>query len=645
VGIAALSVGIALVALASVLFAATLGVSGRADFLVASLVLAAAMVVGEAILLSLVRELTREALLAAQMLWLAAAFGLWQQRGRPRPPSFRPPSARTLLRGARTHPLLATLLLVVVLALTFEATLAVTVAPNEYDTLGYHLPRAAFWLQYHSALQFNPGEVGEEQVAPPNAELLIAWTMALSRSDRFAQLVQWLALVGLLAAIFSGSRLAEIARSHAAFLAGLFALYPVTLLESATGQNDIVLAFFLTAAVVFAVSGTRQRALGRLIVASLAGGLAIGTKLDVALALPAVLLILLATWRAERPPRRLVLHGLALTLAAAAALGSFVYVQNIVNTGTVTGFSGTPPGDWVKTNPLADAAQDAWNLLDAPGLPQPAWLAHPLQHLANRLFADVHGADFQVPPSPAIRREADPDTSAYGLVGLLLVAPLVLIALVWRRTPGALRVLALGAVSYFVVCTLVLGYSDEDGRFLMPAFVLATPLLVLLVRRRGGAFVALALALLTLPGTLLHDVYKPVLATEGAPSIFSLDRIGEQTIDNDLAPLGPPLHRLNAIVRPHDALGFLYQEGFPEYLLFGEPLQRRLVGFSEPNQVSAQALRSKGLRGLFIAFADRPPCNGDRCIPHASGLHFVPLGGASYFVTAAASAPWKAKSR
>lgn len=173
-GIGLLSIGVALLVLASVLFAATLRVDGRADFLVASLVLAAAMVVGEAILLSLVRVLTREALLAAQLLWLAAALAAWQRRGRPRPPSFRPPGFRSLLSAARAHPLLATLLLVVVLALSLQAILAIAVAPNEYDTLGYHLPRAAFWLQYHSALQFHPGEVSEEQVAPPNAELLSA---------------------------------------------------------------------------------------------------------------------------------------------------------------------------------------------------------------------------------------------------------------------------------------------------------------------------------------------------------------------------------------------------------------------------------------------------------------------------------------
>jgi hypothetical protein len=269
-----------------------------------------------------------------------------------------------------------------------------------------------------------------------------------------------------------------------------------------------------------------------------------------------------------------------------------------------------------------------------PGLPQPVWLARPLQHLANRLFADVHGADFQVPPKPALRSEADPDTSAYGLLGLLLVAPLVLLALLRRRTAGALRLLALAALSYFVAATLVLGYSDEDGRFLLPAFVLATPLLALVVRRRSGALLAFGLALLTVPGTLLHDVYKPVLPTEGTPSIFSLDRIGQQTIDNDLAPLRPALRRLNQIVRPHQALGFLYQEAFPEYLLFGQPLQRRLVGF-EPDQISARTLRANGVRGVFIAFGDQPPCQRGQRIPDPSGLRIASLGSGSYFVTPA----------
>jgi dolichyl-phosphate-mannose-protein mannosyltransferase len=634
-GIGLLSVGVALLAGAALLGAAVLELDGVAELVVATLVLAAAIVVGDSIVLSLLRELTAAALLGAQALWLIGAFWLWRSRGRPRLPALRPPGARAVAGRIRAHPLLAVLVAAAIVALSLQAVLAVTIAPNEYDSLGYHLPRAAFWLQYHSALQYHPGALDDpEQSAPPNAELLVAWTMALTRSDAFAQLVQWIALLGALAAIFCGARLLGEPRARAAFAAGVFALYPEPLLESATAQTDVVLTFFLAAALVFAVSGVRRGRLGRLVVAALAAGLAIGTKLDASFALPAALLILIPSVRAVGPPRRLVLAGLGLALAASVALGSFVYVQNLANTGTLTGFSGTLAGDFVKTNPLADSAHAAWNLLDAPGLPQPRWIARPVQRLANAVFADVHGADFPVPPDPAIREESNEDTSAYGLAGLLLVVPLALCALLRRGTPPARRLLAGGAVGYFLCLPLVIGYSDEEGRLLMPAFALATVLLAAAVRHRWVAVAAVALSLATLPGALLEDVYKPI-ASSGTPSIFSLDRIDQQTIDDDLAPLGPALHRLDGLVGRHEALGFLQQDNFPEYLLFGEPLQRRLVGFDR-DQVTAGALRASGLRALFIGFADQRPCTHRECLGRAAGLRVRPLGGSSYLVTLAA---------
>lgn len=631
-----LSLGVVLLAGAALLGAAVLDLDGVAELVVAALVLAAAIVVGESIVLSLLRELTAAALLGAQALWLIGTFCVWRRRGRPRPPALRPPGMRAVASRVRAHPLLAVLVAAVVAAISLQAVLAVTIAPNEYDSLGYHLPRAAFWLQYHSALQYHPGALDDpEQSAPPNAELLVAWTMALARSDSFAQLVQWLALLGALAAIFCGARLLGESRARSAFAAGVFALYPEPLLESATAQTDVVLTFFLGATLVFAVSGVRRGELGRLVVAALAAGLAIGTKLDAAFALPAALLILVPTVRTVRPPRRLVLAGVALALAASVALGSFVYIQNLANTGTLTGFSGTLAGDFVKTNPLADSAHAAWNLLDAPGLPQPRWIARPLEHLASSVFADVHGADFPVPPDPAIREESNEDTSAYGLAGLLLVVPLTLSAVLGRRTPAARRLLALGAVAYFLCLPLVIGYSDEEGRLLMPAFALATVLVAPAIRRRGVAAAALVLSLATLQGTLLDDVYKPVRASPGTPSIFSLDRIDQQTIDDDLAPLGPALHRLDGLVGRHQAVGFLQQDNFPEYLLFGEPLQRRLVGF-DPDQITAQTMRADGLAAVFIGFADQPPCTHDRCLEQAAGLRLRPLGGSAYLVTLAA---------
>ncbi len=626
--IASLILGAALLAPAAALLAALLARgASRAEFVVAALLCAFAIVVGESILLSLVHALTRPALLAAQAIALAAVLLAWHRAGRPRPPSFRTPPRHAIVRAARAHPVVALLIALTVLTLAFQAFIAISVAPNEYDTLGYHLPRAAFWLQHHSALQYNPGASDDpEQVQPPNAEIVIAWTMSLTRSDSFAQLVQWFALIGVLAALFAGTRVLGFTRSAAAFVAALFALLPLVQLQSSTGQNDIVLTFVLVGGLLFAVQGIRLRSLGRLALAAIAAGLAVGTKYDAALALPAVLLIVGAQLRRSRPPAALVLRAGALLLAATLVLGSFNYVQNLVNDHSLTGFSGALPGDWVKTNPLADTVHNAWDMLDAEWLPQPSFIANSLQHLANHVFSDVHGADFQNPPQPAINNGVDPASSAYGLIGWLLLVPAILLAIFRRRTPPALRILALASASYFLALTIVIGYADETPRFLMPAVALAMPLLAPLERRTWTAALAAVLVIATLPGTLVKDDYKPL------PSVFSLDRIDQQTLDNDLTSLGPGLHRLAALVPKHAALGFLQQDNFPEYLLFGEPLQRRLVGL-DPPQITARTLHAQHLTALFIGFADQPPCSGRLCLAPTPGLRITRIGSDSLLVT------------
>ena len=628
-----LLLGAGLLAATAVALAAALRIAGRAHFVAGCLVLAAAVVVGESIGLSLARALTGPALLAAQALGLLAGLTAWVARGRPRPPSFRPPPPRELLRAARSQPPVALLVGLVAVALALQAVVAVAVAPNETDSLAYHLPRAAYWLQNHSALQYYPGALDDPtQSHPPNAELLVAWTMALSRSDTYAQLVQWLALVGAIAMIFAGARMVGLRRAQSAFAAGVFALLPIPLIQSATTQSDLLLTFLLLAALVFAVTGLRTRARAPLLVAALAAGLAAGTKLDFVFIAPAAALILGATIRATRPPLRLVAFGVAATLAAAAGLGSFNYVQNELNTHTLTGFSGTPNGDFIKAGPLLDAARTAWNMVEAPALPVPDWVSDPAEAVVAPLFKGLHGSYFDA-PSPAIASFANADSSAYGLVGLLVLLPLLAVAIVSPRARRWQRLLALCAVSYFAVYSLALGYNPESGRYLMPAAAMAAPLFGLLARRRAAALATVTLLVATIPGALLHESYKPILAGGGAPSIFSLDRLGQQTIDDDTL-LGP-LRRLATLVGPHDALGFIAQDNLEDYLLFGEPLARRLVAFDHPAKVTRRLLRAWRLRYLFVAFADQSPCVGRVCLTHRAGLRFTSLGDQAYLVAIA----------
>jgi len=625
---------IALLGASSVLLAASLRVAGRAAFAVATGLLAAASVVGISILLSFAHLLTPAGLLVAEAILTLAAAGIWRRVGAPRPPSVQWPGWGAALAAARAHPPLVILLFAVVVGVGVQALLAVVVAPNESDALGYHLSRSAYWVLHHSALQYQPGQLDDpELAAPPNAELLLTWTMALSRGDHLTQLVQWVTLGELALSLFALARLLGFRRPNALWAAAVFVLLPEPLLQGATDQNDLLVAFFLLAGGYFAVLGLRDGRLGEVALGAVGAGLAAGTKLTAALALPAALLIIGAVLWSRPAARRLVGPGLLALAASVVAFAAFNYVQNVIHTHTLTGFSGTPVGDFVRSSPPLDVARVGWNLLDAPGLPVPDWLQNAFGPLAHRLFHGVHGSGFSV-PDPPIRTDVLEDESGYGPVGLLVLVPLVIAALLARRRPPGERLVAGGAVLYCLACALALGYTPEGARYLMPAVALAAPLLAR-TARGPRAWVVLALALSTLPATLLTNTNKPVRSDLVGRSIVDMDRLAQQTIDSTLHSIAEPIRRLNRRIGPTAPVGFIRQDDFFDYLLFDSGLRRRVVPL-ERGDVTPARLRALRLDGVLVAYGDRAPCRRDGCRRWPPGLAVTRLGPSSYLVSVAA---------
>jgi hypothetical protein len=629
------ALAIALLATTSVLLAASLRIAGRAAFALAAGLLAAAAVVGLSILLSIANLLTPAGVLVGEAIVAVAAAGLWRRLGSPRPPSLPRPKPGEAWAAARRHPPLVILIVAAAVAVCLQAVLAVAVAPNESDALAYHLPRSAYWLLHHSALQYQPGQLDDpELAAPPNAELLLTWTMAVSGGDRLTQLVQWATLGATALTIFAIARLLGFRRPGALWAAAIFVLLPAPLLQGATDQNDLLVAFFLLAGGYFAVRGLREGRMAEVALGAVGAGLATGTKLTAALALPAALLILGAVLWSRPAARRLVGPGLLALVSALAAFAAFNYVQNVLHTNTLTGFSGTPVGDFVRSDPLHDLARVGWNLLDAPGLPVPGWLQNAADPLARKLFHGVHGSGFSV-PDPPIRTDVLEDESAYGPVGLLVLVPLVGAALLARRRPAGERLIAGGALLYGLACALALGYTPEGARYLMPAAALAAPLLAR-TARGPRAWAVLALALSTVPATLLTNTDKPVRPDLVGRSILDMDRLSQQTIDPTLRSIAAPVRRLNRIVGPTAPIGFVRQDDFFDYLLFDPGLRRRVLPV-ERDEVTPARLRADRVVGFFVAYSDRAPCQVDGCRRWPRGMRAIPLGATSYLVSARGS--------
>lgn len=130
---------------------------------------------------------------------------------------------------------------------------AIVAKPNNIDSLCYHLSRLGYWLQ-NGDVEHYASHIERAISFAPLSEYVHLHTFVLSGGDRYFQLLQWLSFTGILffvsmlVALFGGS-------SSAMKIALCFAVtVPIGVLEAMTTQNDLVVSFFIIAAVYYIFS-------------------------------------------------------------------------------------------------------------------------------------------------------------------------------------------------------------------------------------------------------------------------------------------------------------------------------------------------------------------------------------------------------
>jgi hypothetical protein len=575
---------------------ALLRIRGLAWFALATLVCGSAWIVLLFIGLSLVDALNQPAYFAAHAVLAAALAALWWLRGHPLPELPARPRWSEVRAAAAAAPVTAALAIAAGAALLFQLYVAIRVAPNTYDSMTYHLAKVGYWLTHETAVPLEDMTV-RQSASPPNAEFLQGWTMLASATDRVASTVQTVALAGIATAIFAAARFLGCTRAAALGAASIFVLLPQPLLQATSTQNDLVAAVFFACAALFLARGLRDRAVPDLVVGGAALGLAIGTKGTAVIALPSLGLLLAAAAVAYRPPARVLALGAGSVAAGAVLLGSFIYVRNLVETDSISGGirEQTPRNDPIPANLL----RNSWSFVDAPGTPM-GWADFALTRSAHKVFDDLGGFAFTLDTA------VSEDTSGFGLAGMLLVLPLVLVTAFRRRAPPGMRLLAIAALLYLVLFSIVYGNNDWVARVLMPMVVLAAPLLARL--RPATLAVAGVLAVVSAMPVLLVNPAKPVLVAEGEQNVFPKPRIGQQTLQKQkdvyddtnaaiYAFLGrfPGEHRL-AYVGGEDSWVYPY---------FGRHFDKVLTPM-DPEEVTAERLREEGLEAaLFVNLEPR----------------------------------------
>ncbi|XHX81082.1 MAG: glycosyltransferase family 39 protein [Stenomitos frigidus ULC029] len=128
--------------------------------------------------------------------------------------------------------------------------IALIAPPNTNDSMGYHMPRVMHWIQNHSVAHFPTNYTAQLFLSPWSA-FAISHFQILSGSDRYANLIQWFAMIGSIIGVSLIAKQLGANLYGQAFAAVFCATIPMGILQGSSTQNDYVVAFWLVCLVYY----------------------------------------------------------------------------------------------------------------------------------------------------------------------------------------------------------------------------------------------------------------------------------------------------------------------------------------------------------------------------------------------------------
>lgn len=424
------------------------------------------------------------------------------------------------------------LLFIGILAIVTFVT-GVATAPNNIDSLAYHLPKVEQAFQNSTLGDFATPYPAQYYLSA-GAEIMTAWLLAIFGSDHFMFLGQWTAGLATALAIFRASRNLG-ASTTSSWVAGAFLLSaPLVIGESATTQNDLVATAFV--ALTVALISHRAEDHGRAAALAVAPATACATlavKPTAALILAPV--IVWAVARIISHGKEAIIGALIFSIVSVGALNVGWAIRNDETFGRLTG---PDLGLTVSGNPgRALAANSIKNLGPNLALPLPegkgsalgsinSYLSEGLKEASEAVSGvDVDDPRYSFTQGYSLDSERNEDRAANVVQFVVTIVILFLVALHprSRRLAWIPAVLLLASYALFsaVVC-----YQTWIGRLMLPLLALSSVGLALAItplkpKVRGvlALLVVAGCALQCLPW-LVAQKWRPLV---GGSSVIKTD--------------------------------------------------------------------------------------------------------------------------
>jgi hypothetical protein len=484
--------------------------------------------------------------------------------------------------------------------------IAVVAAPNNYDSMTYHLARVAHWAQNHSVRHY-PTHIPRQLFMPPWAEFAILNFQLLSQSDRLANLVQWFAMLGCLlgvARIAASLGAGVVGQAYAAIVA---ATIPSGIAEATSTQNDYVAAFWLVCFVAFGLEWRDRRSAWPAVFAAGGLGLALLSKSTAVIcAFP------FACWFGasliRRAPARQALRSLALAGVIVLAINAGHAARNVR-------LFGSPFASPAETRsyrnesfgPGVFAAALAKNL--AIHFATTSATANQAVAGATATFArwlgvdpddrrtNYNGARFGVGPA---RRQEDAAGAPLHLVLFAVAAGMLLFGGRERRNPAAAKfaLACLAAYALFVLCLRWQPWPNKQ----LPLVVLAAAAWGA-VMERLRAWQARATAAILLVAAIPFVFWNEARPLAGANNIFTVDRPTQYFANMKF--MREPFVAMAKVVsdRGCNSLGLAWSDDVPEY-----PLWALTAARTPAVRIEHIGVRKATAAADWLDLADYHPC-------------------------------------
>ena len=449
---------------------------------------------------------------------------------------------------------------------------AIISAPNNFDSLTYHLPRVMHWIQNRSVEHY-PTHIDRQLILAPFSEFVIMHLQILSGGDRFANCVQWFSMVGSAVGVSLIARALQGSLNSQIVSAALSVSIPMGLLQSTSTQNDYAVAFWLVCLTYYVIKARECPCAKHALLVGVCLALAIFTKGTAYLV--AVPFMMVYLWDLVAKGMKTATASLLIVSVAILLVNGGHYARNFkiygnpISPGTGNDIICTRID---VTSVISCVTKNIATQLSSGMQVANTTLAALTNVIHNAIGVDVIDPDltsdrgFFILPAQ-VQNHEDYAPNPLHMILMLLAA----VTLVLRRKQYSRETIlfATATMLSFVVLSIGIKWNPFISRYFLPVFVISAPFLGLLYdETKLRPFVnSCAVALLVSSFIVLaHNQMRPLV---GPKSVFVTERIDQYFM---VGPQAKPYFFATANMikgQPITNIGVLDRDGnMWEYLLW-----------------------------------------------------------------------------